>query len=67
MSGVAIKQLAILKPKLYLILVSDSSEYKKAKSINKNVVAKTSNNEYKYVLLNKKYLNHTMNRIQSKN
>ena len=67
MSGIAIKQLVVLKPKLYLILVTDSSEFKKAKSINKNVIAKTSNNQYKHVLLNKKYLNHAMNRIQSKN
>ena len=44
--------------------MSNSKEYKKAKGVNKNVVAKVSLNEYKDVLLNK---NCSMNRIQSKN
>ena len=34
--------------------------------VNKNVVATITYNEYKYVLLNKKYLRHLMNKIQSK-
>ena len=56
-----------LKPKFYLIVVSDSSEYKKAKGANKKAVAKKSHNEYKDVLLNKKYLRHSINRTQSSN
>ena len=34
--------------------------------MNRNVVATVSHNEYEDVLLNKKYLRHSMNRIQSK-
>ena len=34
----------------------NSSEYIKAKGVNKYVVARISHNKYKYVLLNKKYL-----------
>ena len=56
-----------LKPKFYLIVVSDSSEYKKAKGANKKAVAKKSHNEYKDVLLNKKYLRHSIKRTQSSN
>ena len=62
-AGVAIEEFPGLKPKMYQYLVDDNSEYKKAKSINKNVVR---HNEYKDVLLNKKRLRHLMNRIQSK-
>ena len=47
--------------------MSDSSEYKKAKGANKNAVAKKRHNEYKDVLLNKKYLRHSINRTQSSN
>ena len=64
-AGVATEELVGLKPKIYLYLVDDNSEHKKAKGVNKTVVA-TSHNEYKDVLLNKKYLRHSMNRIQSK-
>ena len=34
------KEFAGLKLKMYLVLVDDSSEYKRAKGVNKNVVAK---------------------------
>ena len=34
--------------------------------MNKNIVATVSHNEYKDILLNKKCLRHSMNRIQSK-
>ena len=34
--------------------------------MNKNVVAAISHNEYKNILLNKKCIRHTMDRIQSK-
>ena len=63
--GVAIEEFLGLKPKMYSILV-DNNELKKAKGVNKNVVATISHNEYKDVLLNKKYTRHSMNRIQSK-
>ena len=39
---------------------------KKARDVNENVVAAISHNEYKDVLLNKKCIRHSMNRIHSK-
>ena len=63
--GVAIEELVGLKPKMYSFMV-DSSEYKKAKAVSRNVVAIINHNEYKDVLLNKKYMRHSINRIQSK-
>ena len=51
---------------LYSLLVDENTKHKKAKSVNKNVVATINHNEYKDVLLNKKFLRHSMNRIQSK-
>ena len=45
-SGVAILEFVGLKPKIYSFLVDDSSEHKKAKDVNKNVVATISHNEY---------------------
>ena len=65
--GVAIKNFVGLRPKMYWFLVDDSSEHKKANFVIKNVVAKTSHNEYKDVLFNRKCLRHSINRIQSKN
>ena len=50
---------------MYSYLVNDNNEYKKAKGVNRNVET-ISHKEYKDVLLNKKYLRHSMNRIQSK-
>ena len=64
--SVAIKEFVGLKPKMYSHLVNDNSEHKKAKGVNRNVVATISYNEYKDVLLNKKCLRHSMNMIQSK-
>ena len=63
--GVVIGEFVELKPKMYSFLV-DSNENKKAKGVNKNFVATISHNEYEDVLLNKKCLRHSMNRIQSK-
>ena len=40
---------------------------KKGKVGNKNVVERISHSEYEDVLLNNKFLRHSMNRIQSKN
>ena len=64
--GVAIKEFVGLKPKMYSFIVDDSGKYKKAKSVNKNVVEKITHNDYKDVLFNPKCLRHSMNRIQSK-
>ena len=50
---------------MYSFLV-DNSEHKKAKSVNKNVVATTSHYKYKEVLLNNKWKRHSVKRIQSK-
>ena len=41
-SAVAIKEFVGLKPKINFFLVDDNSEHKKAKSMNKNVVATIS-------------------------
>ena len=65
-AGVAIEEFVALKPKMYSFLVDDNSEDKKAKGVNKNIVATIGYNVYKDVLLNKKCLRHSMNRIQSK-
>ena len=50
---------------MYSYLVDDNSDHEKAKVIKKNVVVTIIHNEYKDVLLNKKCLRHSMNRIQS--
>lgn len=52
MGSSAIEEFAGLKAKMYLILVSDSNEYKKPKGVNKNVVTKINHNEHTDVLLN---------------
>ena len=44
-AGVAIKEFVKLKPKMYPLLVDDSSEHKKVKGVNKTVVATISHNE----------------------
>ena len=62
---VSIEEFVGLKPKMYSLLI-DNSEHKKAKGEYRNIVAVISRNEYKDVLLNKKCLRHSMNRIQSK-
>ena len=64
--GVAVEELVRVKPKLYSVLIDDSSEHKKAKGVNINVVATIRHNEYKHVLSNYKCLRHSVNRIQSK-
>ena len=40
-----------LTPKIYLFLVDDSSEHKKAKGVNKNVVTTTGHEECKDINL----------------
>ena len=52
---------------MYLSKKHKQKKHKKAKDVvNKNVVTTISHNEHKDVLLNKKCLRHSMNRIQSK-
>ena len=65
-AGIAIKELVGLKPEMYSYIADDNSEHKKAKGVIKNLVATISHNKYKDILLNKKLLRHSMNRIQSK-
>ena len=62
---VATEEFVGLEWKMYSFLV-DNSEHKKAKCVNKNVVATISHNEDKDALLNNKCIRHSMNRIQSK-
>ena len=62
---VAIEQFLGLKSKMYLFL-EDNDEHKKAKDVNKKVVAKIGHNEYKDVLWINKHIRHSMNRIQTK-
>ena len=63
-AGVAIEEFFGLKSKIYSYLVNDNGEHKKAKDVNRNVVATISHNKYEDVFLNKKCLRHLMNRIQ---
>ena len=65
-TGVAIEEFIGLKPKMYSSVADDNSQHKKTKGIDKNAVVTISHNEYKDVLLSKKCLIHSMNRIQSK-
>ena len=64
--GVAVKEFVELKLKMHSFLVDDNSEHKKAKSLNRNVVATTSHKEYNDVLQNNKCLRQSINRTQSK-
>ena len=48
---------------MYSYLIDNNSEHKKAKGVNNDAVVTISQNEYKDVLLNKKCLRHSMNRI----
>ena len=71
-AGVAIKEFAGLSDLTYQRICQIcyicwiDSGHKKAKGVNKKVVATISHNEYRGVLLNKKCLINSMNRIQSK-
>ena len=60
--GVVIEESVRLKPNIYLFLVDDNRKHKKAKGVNRNVVATLSHNEYIDILLNNKCLRHS-NRI----
>ena len=63
--GVVIEEFVGLKPKMCSFLV-DNDERKKAKGVNKNVVATIGHNEYKDVLSKNKCLRDSMNRIEGK-
>ena len=65
--GVDNEEFNALKSKMYLLLVDYSSKHKNGKGVNKNVVGTISHSEHKDVLLNKKCLRHSKNRIQRKN
>ena len=65
-ADVVIKEFVRLKPKMLSYLLDHNSEHKEANSVNKNVVATISHNEYEDALLIKKCLRHWMNMIQSK-
>ena len=63
-----IKGFAGLKSSMYTFMVEDNHESKKAKGINKKVVAdELKYEDYKSVLFNRSYVRHETNRIQSKN
>ena len=51
---------------MYCYLVDYSIEYKKEKGVSKGVLEKITQNEYKEVLLNNKYMIRSMYSIQSK-
>ena len=65
-AGFAIEEFVALKPSMRSFLVDDSSEHKKAKGVNKNVLPTINHNEYKNALLNNKSFRYSINRIQSK-
>ena len=65
-TGVSTEGFVELKPKMYSFLVDENSALKKEKGVNKNVVSTIRYNKYKDVLLHKKCLRHSMNRLQSK-
>ena len=46
-AGLTITEFVGLKSKMYLFVVNEFSEHKKAKDVNKNVATKTSHNAYK--------------------
>ena len=58
---VSVETFVGLKPK-----IDNNSEYKKEKGTSKNIVEAKAHIEYKVVLLNKKCLMHSMNRIKNK-
>ena len=52
--GVGITEFVGLKPNIYSFLVDNNSEHKKAKVVNRNVVATISHTDYKNVMLSNK-------------
>ena len=58
---VRLKMKLLIKAKDVLFLVGESSELKKAKGMNKNVVVAMRHNEYKNNFLKNKCLRHSKN------
>ena len=58
---VRLKMKLLIKAKDVLFLVGESSELKKAKGMNKNVVVAMRHNEYKNNFLNNNCLRHSKN------
>ena len=56
-----------MQPKICLFLVDNSSYLKKSKGVKKSAAGKRPQKENEDVLSNKKYLRHSINRIQSEN
>ena len=65
-ASAVIEEFVGLKSKMYSHWVDENSEHEKAKRVIRNVVAKIIHNEYNNVLLNKKYLRHSINRTNVK-
>ena len=65
-AGVAIEDFVGLQPSIQQFLVNADNELRKAKDVNRNVVATIIHNKHKDVLLNIKSFRHSRNRIQSK-
>ena len=55
--GVTVGKFVRLKSTMYYIFVDDNNEHKKAKGVNRNIIATVGDNKYKHVLLNNKCLN----------
>ena len=66
MGGVTIEEVVGLKSKIYLFLADDSSDYRKAKGVNKKFVARISPGGYKDVLLKNKCLRHSVIKFKVK-
>ena len=66
-TGVAIEEFVGFKPKMYSLLVDDSSHHKKAKGVNKSGLLTISHGEYEGVLLDNECLRHSMIRFQNNN
>ena len=62
-TGVATATFVGLKPKMYLFLVDDNSEHKKAKGVKRNIVEKITRKEHKDALLSNNFMRDSMNRI----
>ena len=52
--SVAIEEFVGFNPNMYLFLVDNNSKHKKAKGVDRNIVATISDNEYEDILLNNK-------------
>ena len=48
-ADVVIEEFVGFKPNMYSYLVNDNSEHKKAKGVNRNIIATISHNKYKYL------------------